>query len=34
MTGPSRTQQIGLSLLLALLVAIALIRAMPRAITW
>ena len=33
MTGPSRTQQIGLALLLALLVVIALLRAMPRAFT-
>ena len=34
MIGPSRTQQIGLALLLALLVAIALVRAIPRALAW
>ena len=34
MIGPSRTQQIGLALLLALLVAIALVRAVPRTLAW
>jgi hypothetical protein len=34
MMRPSRTQQIGLALLLALLVVIALVRAVPRALAW
>jgi hypothetical protein len=33
MTGPSRTQQIGLAILLALLVLVALFRAVPSALT-